>query len=158
MYYNKGKTGPETSNYRHGMSRSSEYMIWIDMKRRCYDVKNNAFSLYGGRGITVCPTWVDSFQAFYADMGPRPSARHTIDRVDNNGPYAPGNCRWATMTEQNSNKRTNIYLTVGGETHTLAEWTRQLGMRRGTVGRRLRHGWSPEDAVRPIDSRFSHIR
>lgn len=89
----------------HGLSRSSEYRIYAYMKQRCYNPKHHKFFLYGGRGIKICKRWLNSFEAFYADMGPRPSSKHSIDRINGDGDYRPSNCRWATASEQNSNRR-----------------------------------------------------
>jgi hypothetical protein len=91
----------------HGKSYVSEYSIWSDMKKRCFNKKSTHFNHYGGRGITVCEHWL-VFENFYKDMGPRPSKKHSLDRVDNNGNYQPNNCRWATKREQNLNKRHKI--------------------------------------------------
>jgi hypothetical protein len=134
-------------NTTHGQSRSPEYRIWESMRRRCTDPKTVGFENYGGRGITVCERWRTSFEAFFEDMGRRPSARHTIDRLDSNGNYEPGNCEWRTMIEQQNNKRNNRTITFNGETLTLAQWERKLNIRRGALGMRLRRGWSEEKAL-----------
>ena len=93
---------------RHGATskgvRSPEYLSWIAMRQRCNNHNHAAFHAYGGRGITVCERWA-SFENFLADMGPRPSREHTLDRIKNDEGYSPGNCRWATWTVQNHNRR-----------------------------------------------------
>jgi hypothetical protein len=118
------------------------------MKNRCFNVNGEDFHLYGGRGVTVCDRWRDSYPAFLADMGPRPSPAHSIDRFpDPNGNYEPGNCRWATMKEQQNNRRNNHRVTHGGLTLTVTDWSLRTGLSRQLIRYRLSHGWSVERAL-----------
>lgn len=131
----------------HGMSRTPEYAAWSQARARCRDVTHQAYRHYGGRGITVCAAWDRDFRAFLSDMGLRPSRKHTLDRIDNDGPYAPGNCRWVTMQQQHNNRRRNVRLTWNGEQHTIAEWARITGISRQALYQRMRYGWTVERAL-----------
>lgn len=131
----------------HGMSTTSEHCIWRSMKNRCHSPGDKGYRLYGGRGIQVCERWRNSFSAFYADMGPRPTAKHSIDRINNERNYEPGNCRWATREEQGNNTRVNVRLLFQGESLTVPQWARRLGINEDTITWRLRRGWTVEKAL-----------
>lgn len=125
-----------------------EYEVWRAMKARTGNENNPAYDRYGGRGITVCDRWLNSFEDFLSDMGPRPSLEHSIDRFpDNNGIYEPDNCRWATRQEQNNNTRRNVYFTFYGHTLTAAQWSLISNVSAANIYRRLGLGWSDKDAV-----------
>lgn len=138
------------ANATHGMTNSPEYHCWLAMRKRCGDPEHKSYARYGGRGISVCERWQDSFENFYADMGPRPSLQHTIERNDNDAYYNPQNCRWATKKEQARNRRSTVNLSVNGETICLTEAAERLGLRVDTVWRRLnKHGWTVEQLFDP---------
>ncbi len=117
------------------------------MKQRCYSHNKRNFADYGGRGIMVCERWRNSFENFLADMGPRPTPLHSIDRIDNSLGYDPANCRWATRTEQNRNKRSNRYMTMNGRTMILTDWAIETGIKRETIKERIRRGWTISRAL-----------
>ncbi len=132
----------------HGMVNTPEYNSWTGIKARCYNPNHHKYKNYGARGITVCDEWKNDFMAFYNDMGPRPSSKHTIDREDNNKGYYKENCRWATDEEQNNNRRNNLLHEFDGQWKTLAEWCRVLEMNYHTVYQRVyRYGMSFEEAI-----------
>jgi len=113
----------------HGRAHTPEYNAWLAIIARCYNEKTKGYHNYGGRGIEVCERWQYSFESFYADMGKRPSAQHSIDRYpDKNGNYEPSNCRWATKRQQANNIRANLLIEYNGETKTLAEWCYDLNI------------------------------
>lgn len=112
---------------KHGRTNTPEFSTWTDIQTRCHNENSASYPDYGGRGISVCERWRSSFNLFFADMGSRPSPKHSIDRIDNNGDYAPGNCRWATALEQVRNRRNSAKVTVRGITKPLVEWCEEYG-------------------------------
>ena len=130
----------------HGMVGSPTYAVWQAMKARCLNPRNPAYAHYGGRGIGIDRRWKESFDAFLSDMGLRPSGM-SIERIDNNRGYEPGNCKWATDTEQANNRRSSAFLTVDGETMTIAQWSKKTGLPAEALRRRVLRGWSPRDAI-----------
>lgn len=133
----------------HGMSNSCEFSTWTDIQTRCSNENAKSFADYGGRGIKVCSRWLESFDNFFADMGPRPSANHSIERDDVNGDYEPGNCRWATAQEQARNKRNNRLVTIDGVTKIAADWADEAGILRSTFLLRLKAGVSGAALLAP---------
>ena len=130
-------------NTTHGLSRSVEYGIWSAIKRRCLNKNCQEYQSYGGRGISVCKRWVSSFESFLKDVGLRPSTSHSIERMNNSKGYSPGNVRWATAKEQQRNKRTNVFVTIGGVRLCVAEWCGILNISNQTVSTRVNSlGWS----------------
>lgn len=137
----------------HGQSNTREYKIWVGMHTRCSNSKRAGFKDYGGRGISVCARW-DKFENFIEDMG-RPSPQQSIDRIDGNGNYEPGNCRWATRGEQSRNKRSNVVLTINGKTKILSDWCRDFKINISTVKTRVGSGDSWEVALTaPLKRRY----
>ena len=141
---------------KHGRHDTPEYQAWANAKSRCHNSHAQAFRNYGGRGIVMCDRWRDDFAAFYADMGERPGHRYTLERIDNDGPYSPDNCRWATYSEQLRNTRQNRVLEFNGKRQPLMDWAIETGIAYNTLQSRLRTGHSIEQTLTaPVQSRAS---
>lgn len=133
--------GVSRRGYKYNYPRL--YNTWQNMKRRCYDKKSQYYQDYGGRGITICDEWLNDNKTFFEwalNNGYQDDL--TIDRIDVDGNYEPSNCRWATNDEQANNMRTNINLTYNGKTQSIAQWSRELGIKQNTLYARYHMGWS----------------
>jgi hypothetical protein len=130
----------------HGASKTPEYRSWAAMHRRCLNPKHPCFGAYGRRGITICDRWLRNFPAFLEDMGPRPPGT-SLDRIDPNGPYSPGNCRWATLREQADNRRNQVWIEHAGQRKTIGQWACERGLARRCLEVRLASGWSVRAAL-----------
>jgi hypothetical protein len=148
-------------------SFTAERILWANIKQRCFNTKGRDYAKYGGRGIMMHPEWRSSFETFIRDVGPRPTPSHQLDRINNNGPYAPGNVRWATIFQQANNKRSSHFLEFRGRRLTVAEWERCLNISPGTLKRRVLKGWSIEriftqpirkEAVYTFEGKTLHLR
>lgn len=139
----------------HGKTRTPIYRVWRGMKVRCYDPNMVEYYRYGGRGITVCDEWKDSFEAFYRDMGDLPFPKAQIDRIDNDKGYYKENCRWVTPSENCRNKSNNIILTYNGESMCMHAWSERMGWNESVIRRRVRIlGWDTERALtEPLNTR-----
>lgn len=139
------KDKARTANTTHGKSNTRMYHIWLSMRSRCFNKNNRAYKYYGARGIKVCEEWSD-FDTFYCwAISNGYSTDLTIDRIDSDGDYCPGNCRWVSMVEQNNNRRNNVVLEYKGETHTVSEWARRTGLPEYLIRNRKLSGWSNEE-------------
>lgn len=143
---------------KHGMSGTRLYNIWRNMYERCTNTNHPNYSIYGGRGITVCDEWVDSFEDFYLwSIQNGYGDALSLDREDVNKGYSPSNCRWITQKEQCNNTRRNIEVELNGEVHTLKQWTDILDLKYGTIASRVKRGWDPVDALTtPVRSVTEH--
>lgn len=136
----------------HGLKHTRLYVVWCDIKSRCFNPNNTYYKDYGGRDITICSEWKDNFMVFYEwayANGYNENALKgecTIDRIDNNKGYCPDNCRWVSMKEQCKNRRSNIFLTYKDKTHCLVDWVEIIGIKYDVLYRRLKRGWSVEKA------------
>ena len=135
------------NNIIHGLKHTRIYNIFMGMKNRCFNKNNQAYSRYGGKGITICEEWLNNPKAFYdwaIDNGY--NDKLSIDRIDSNGNYEPSNCRWANRKIQSQNRNNVQSYTYNGETHCLSEWAEILSIKRSVLFWRLNHGWSIEKA------------
>lgn len=137
----------KAGNVTHGMSYTHEYRAWVSMKSRCFAKSHKNYDTYGGRGITVHPAWVDDFNAFYADVGAAPTREHTLDRIDNNGNYEPGNVRWATQAEQCLNRGNTLKDVIDGVELPLVAIAEKYGVMYAAVRERYKRGLRGMDLV-----------
>lgn len=132
----------------HGQGgKTPEYRAWINMKSRCYNKSNVSYKYYGGRGIRVCSIWRDNFVAFFADLGPKPSQDHYLDRINPSGHYEPGNVRWVDARTNARNRRSVQILTIDDQSMSLPDWADTSGTKAKEIRRRLERGWTPKEAV-----------
>lgn len=136
------------TNTKHGCSKTRLYHVWNSMKQRCLNKNQKDYSNYGGRGITVCKEWAESFEAFRDwALANGYNDELTIDRINSNGNYEPTNCRWVANIKQQNNKRNNHFLTYKGETHTVSEWAKKVGISVTALKQRLFANWTIEKAL-----------
>lgn len=128
----------------HGMSGTNSYLRWQGMMNRCRNIKDISYKNYGGRGITVCERWTN-YSNFISDMGQAPEGC-SLDRIDNNGNYEPGNCKWSTVSEQSRNKRSNRIISFQGKSQALIDWAREIGIDQASLRERL-DKWSIQDSL-----------
>jgi len=131
----------------HGMRRSVEYKSWAHIKSRTCNPSDAAYSNYGGRGITICDEWRESFETFFHDMGHKPDKGYSIERVNNSLGYCKSNCVWATAKQQARNRRSTVWITIQSDTKSLPEWCEIFNLNYKKVRRRLSDGWSVERAM-----------
>jgi len=134
-------------SFVHGMHKSPEYRTWERMKERCCNTNRPAYKYYGGRGISIYPKWKDSFIAFFNYIGPKPPGNYSIDRINTNGNYEPGNVRWATPKEQANNSRRNHLITINAHTLNIQQWADFVGIKPLIICTRIHRGWPPEKAI-----------
>ena len=150
-----GRKRKKMPKWKHGHTNpeTPTYASWYNMRQRCEKPNAVGYHLWGGRGIKVCERWQD-FRNFLTDMGEKPKGK-TLDRIDNDGNYEPGNCRWATYHEQLQNTRLTRRLTFNGETKTLYDWSKTLGIKCKTLSSRFERGWSPEEILRTEVAKYT---
>lgn len=138
-------------NTKHKMYGTSEYNTWQSMKKRCLNPNHKAYDYYGGRGITICDSWINSFSNFYNDMGSKPNKDSSLDRINNDKGYFKENCRWASKKTQTRNQRNNRYLTIDGVTKTIGEWAEISGIKWQTIHHRaFISNWEDKEILKPV--------
>ena len=141
----------------HGMRGTAIYRIWSHIKGRCINQSDNAYASYGGRNIHICDEWRHDFQAFYDYVSALPDygkKGYSIDRIDNDGDYEPGNVQWSSSKQQSRNRRSNILLTYAGKTQCVADWADELGIKKTVLYDRIYNGWTAEKILtQPIRQR-----
>jgi hypothetical protein len=148
----QGEKSCGCTRFKHGLWKTRSYEVWSGMIKRCTRESTVHYDRYGGRGIDVCERWM-SFENFYADMGERPDGM-SIERIDNDKGYSPENCRWATIAEQTRNRRSNVNITIDGETMCATDWARRFGVKSSVIIKRIRSGWDAKRAVsEPVDNK-----
>lgn len=136
------------NHLKHGMRNTRLYTIWRSMRQRCSNPKCANYHNYGGKGVKVCPEWDSNFAHFYMwAIENGYSENLSIDRINSDGDYEPGNCRWVSYKEQNNNRHSNIFIEFDGQRHTIAEWGDITGIKPATIWARLNRGWSIEKSL-----------
>lgn len=147
---------------KHGASPrgvyNKVYGCWRNIKQRCHNPRNHAYKHYGARGIFLCDEWRSDFTTFLSAVGEPPTKLHTLERINNNRGYEPGNVRWATRAEQSANRRGNVRITIEGETKVLACWAQEYGLSRMTLVRRLARGMGPKEAIETPTQRWNSLK
>lgn len=157
----KERRTPESDRlyYANRLAKRKYDNVWRGMHDRCYDVNHHKYPTYGARGITVFPEWhgEDGYFRFEAYIGARPTPLHSIDRINNDGNYEPGNVRWASKKEQQRNRHVNNEVTINGRTQCVSAWAEEIGVRRSTFQRRLDLRWTEDRLLQPADQKFNRM-
>ena len=141
------KENTSKATFIHGMAKTPEYRAWAHIVERCTVPNTKGFENYGGRGITICDEWRHDFMAFYRHVGKHPSPKHSIDRIDNDGNYEPGNVRWATSQTQRNNNRRIHNITLHGHTMNIDQWAKFVNIKYSAIWSRIKRGWPPAKAI-----------
>lgn len=136
---------------KHNKYGSKEYWSWCSIKKRCNNQSSPSYYRYGGRGISICNEWNDSFISFYEHVGDAPHKSSSIDRIDNDGNYEPGNVRWTTAKVQANNRSSNRHIVYEDKKHTITEWSDITGISKSTIFNRLNRGWSADQTLGYMD-------